>query len=145
MSRTILKLSQKIVLLLVLFILAIGGCKRKSDTQPPSNREDVPIAGPDNGADSSDVQPLPSDSLQATEGKLRRNQYTVQVGIFKLAKEAEKLAYELRLKNINNFIQPVNDQWRVCVGRFYSEKRASRMIKQLRKMGFSGKIIALGS
>jgi cell division septation protein DedD len=69
--------------------------------------------------------------------KGKREKYTIQVGIFDRLEAAEKLAYDLRAKNVNHFIERVDLNWRVCVGKYYSLKRAERTHNELIDMGFT--------
>lgn len=134
-------------LALVIFVFFFTGCTKTDQNQPPSNREETPTTGRDDRADRpADGQQPPSGIPRAPKGEVKRNEYTVQVGIFNRAEEADQLAYELRAQRVNNFIQPVGKQWRVCVGRYYSEGRATRMANQLKGMGFTeSKVIAPGN
>ncbi|MDZ7359811.1 MAG: SPOR domain-containing protein [candidate division KSB1 bacterium] len=114
------------------------GCTLKSEDQPPSNRADAPATDRDTRTDRSDAgqQPPPGQS-RPPRGEVKSNEYTVQVGLFKRMEEADQRAYELRARRINNFVQQTGTQWRVCVGRYYSEGRAARMANQLKAMGFT--------
>jgi len=128
-----------------LIILLIGACTRKSEDHPPSNREDTPAAEDrsDRRDDRSDSQFPPSGAPRAPQAEVQRNEYTVQVGIFNRSGAADTLASRLRAERVNNFVQRVGNQWRVCVGRYYSEKPAGRTASQLRQMGFTeAKVIA---
>ena len=134
-----------------LMILIAGGCTKTDQEQPPSRRDDIPSetgreGRSDRRDDPSDSQQPPANSPRAPRGEVKRNEYTVQVGIFNRADEADQLAFDLRAQRVNNFVQPVGNQWRVCVGKYYSEGRATRMANQLKSMGFSeAKVIAPGN
>jgi len=111
------------------------GCTKKAEEQPPSNRPDAPAK---DRADRNDgQQPPPPGQSRPPRGEVKSNEYTVQVGLFKRVEEADQRAYELRAQRINNFVQQTGTQWRVCVGRYYSEGRAARMANQLKAMGFA--------
>jgi cell division septation protein DedD len=136
--------------ILSLVILITAGCTQKTEEQPPSNRTEAPSNERDDRADRpsdrSDSQQSPSGPPRAPKGEVKRNEYTVEVGLFNRPEEADQLAYELRAQRVNNFVQPVGKQWRVCVGRYFSEGRANRMANQLRGMGFANaKVIAPGN
>jgi len=130
-----------------------GGCTKTDNSEAPSRRADIPEPGQENRADRSErqtgrneAQESASGSPRAPRGEVKRNEYTVQVGIFNRADEADQLAFDLRAQRVNNFVQPVGNQWRVCVGKYYTEGRATRMAKQLQSMGFTGaKVITPGN
>jgi len=136
---------------IVVGLLAVnaGGCTKTDSDQPPSRRDDIPETGREDRSgprsDRSDSLQRPAGSPRAPRGEVKRNEYTVQVGIFNRADEADQLAFDLRAQRVNNFVQQVGKQWRVCVGKYYSEGRANRMANQLKSMGFSeAKVIAPG-
>jgi len=133
-----------------LIILIAAGCAKTDSDQPPSRRDDIPETGGEDRSDRreerSDSQPPPAGTPRAPRGEVKRNEYTVQVGIFNRADQADQLAFDLRAQRVNNFVQQVGNQWRVCVGKYYSEGRANRMANQLKSMGFSeAKVIAPGN
>ncbi|MCG3121326.1 MAG: hypothetical protein ALAOOOJD_04370 [bacterium] len=134
-------------LALLIFVFFFTGCTKTDQNQPPSNREETPTTGRDDRADKPvEGQQPPTGTPRAPKGEVKRNEYTVQVGIFNRAEDADQLAYELRAQRVNNFVQSVGKQWRVCVGRYYSEARATRMANQLKGMGFTdSKVIAPGN
>jgi cell division septation protein DedD len=137
-------------LLAGLIMLIAAGCTKTDSDQPPSRRDDIPESGREDGSERreerSDSQQPPASSPRAPRGDVKRNEYTVQVGIFNRAEEADQLAFDLRAQRVNNFVQQVGNQWRVCVGKYYSEGRATRMANQLKSMGFSeAKVIAPGN
>jgi cell division septation protein DedD len=119
------------LLLLSLAILIAGGCSKK-DQQPPSNRDGV-----SDGSQPPAGQPVAEPVPDEPPKKSRREKYTIQVGSFARLEEADKLAYELRAKNVNHFIERVGQDWRVCVGKYYSLERAERTQNQLIDMGFT--------
>ncbi|MGH7594902.1 MAG: SPOR domain-containing protein [bacterium] len=128
--------------LLIVVIAATGGCVKKAEDQPPSSRDGVSDGSGDR-ADTLSEERLPDRTPAAPRGEVGRNEYTIQVGIFDRAEAADQLAYELRAKNVNNFTQKVGRRWRVCVGRYYSQGRADRRLRQIIDMGFdNAKVIA---
>lgn len=145
----IIQLPRLILFVLAFTIFAEVGCTKKTEDQPPSNREDQPSAGRNDRADRRDDGgngQQASGPPRAPKGEVKRDEYTVQVGLFDRPEDADQLAYELRAQRVNNFVQPVGKQWRVCVGRYYSEGRASRMADQLKAMGFAeAKVVAPGN
>lgn len=137
-----------------LILIILGGCTKTDNSEPPSRRDDLPESGQENRTDRSDRQDGRSDSQDAASsgspraprGEVKRNEYTVQVGIFNRADEADQLAFDLRAQRVNNFVQQVGNQWRVCVGKYYTEGRATRMAKQLQGLGFAqAKVITPGN
>ncbi len=139
-----------------LILIILGGCTKTDNSEPPSRRDDLPESGQENRSDRSDrsegqggrndSQEPASGSPRAPRGEVKRNEYTVQVGIFNRADEADQLAFDLRAQRVNNFVQPVGNQWRVCVGKYYTEGRATRMAKQLQSLGFTqAKVITPGN
>jgi len=123
-----------------LLLIIAAGCTKSDNNEPPSRRTDISEDRAD-GAEpqnerSDPREPGASGAPRATRGEVKRNEYTVQVGIFNQIDEAEQLALDLRAQRVNNFLQPVGKQWRVCVGKYYTEGRAARMAKQLQDMGF---------
>lgn len=137
-----------------LILIIVGGCTKTDNSEAPSRRTDIPEAGQENRADRSDrpdgrsdaQEPVASGSPRAPRGEVKRNEYTVQVGIFNRADAADQLAFDLRAQRVNNFVQPVGNQWRVCVGKYYTEGRAMRMAKKLQGMGFTeAKVITPGN
>jgi cell division protein FtsN len=119
-------------------LIVFVGCTTKTEEQPPTNRTETPAKNGKDRADRSDGQdtPPPGQS-RPPRGEVKSNEYTVQVGLFKRVEEADQRAYELRAQRINNFVQQTGTQWRVCVGRYYSEGRAARMANQLKAIGFA--------
>lgn len=134
-----------------LILIILGGCTKTDNSEPPSRRDDLPETGQESRADRQDGRtgsqdPASSGSPRAPRGEVKRNEYTVQVGIFNRADEADQLAFDLRAQRVNNFVQPVGKQWRVCVGKYYTEGRATRMAKQLQSLGFAqAKVITPGN
>lgn len=137
-----------------LILIILGGCTKTDNSEPPSRRDDLPASGSESRTERSDRQDGRSDpqegaasgSPRAPRGEVKRNEYTVQVGIFNRADEADQLAFDLRAQRVNNFVQPVGNQWRVCVGKYYTEGRATRMAKQLQSLGFTqAKVITPGN
>jgi len=130
----------------VFVLLAVAGCVRTDqDQQAPSNRADQPATTPqsnrtevrtDSRVDRSDGGEA-AGTPRAPRGEVKRNEYTVQVGLFNRVEEADQLAYELRALRVNNFVQPTDRQWRVCVGRYYSAARADRMLRQIQALGYT--------
>ena len=136
---------------IVVGLLAVntGGCTKTDSDQPPSRRDDIPATGREDSSarrdDRTDSPQPPAGSPRAPRGEVKRNEYTVQVDIFNRVDQADQLAFDLRAQRVNNFVQPVGKQWRVCVGKYYSAGRANRMANQLKSMGFSeAKVIAPG-
>jgi cell division septation protein DedD len=125
---------------LVLVILPTAGCVKKAEDQPPSSRDGVSDGSQDRADTPSEEQP-PERPPAAPKGEVGRNEYTIQVGIFDRPEAADQLAYELRAKNVNNFTQKVGKRWRVCVGRYYSQDRADRRLRQLIDMGFDKAVV----
>lgn len=126
-----------------LLLLSADGCIKSDNNEAPSRRSDVveDRADRSDGAEQQSEridarEPGPSGAPRASRGEVKRNEYTVQVGIFNQLEDAEQLSLDLRAQRVNNFLQPVGNQWRVCVGKYYTEGRASRMAKQLQDMGF---------
>lgn len=126
-----------------LLLVLAGGCVKSDNNEAPSRRTEVsadradgtdPAGTPNERSDAR--EPGPSGAPRASRGEVKRNEYTVQVGIFNQLEDAEQLSLDLRAQRVNNFLQPVGNQWRVCVGKYYTEGRASRMAKQLQDMGF---------
>jgi cell division septation protein DedD len=68
-------------------------------------------------------------------------QFTVQVGIFKTRAEANIFAADLRSKNINNFVLQAEGQWLVCVGKYVSADRATRMADDLKVRGVGAPVV----
>jgi cell division septation protein DedD len=122
-------------LLLALAIFASGGCTKKAEDQPPSNRDGVSDGRGENGEDQGGGQ-QPSRPPSAPKGEVGRSEYTIQVGIFDRPEAADNLSYELRAKNISNFVQRAGNRWRVCVGRYYSRGRAESTLRVLHEKGF---------
>lgn len=138
----------------MLILMIVGGCTKTDNSEPPSRRADLPDSGQENRDDRADrrngrneTQESPAaESPRAPRGEVKRNEYTVQVGIFNRADEADQLAFDLRAQRVNNFVQPVGNQWRVCVGKYYTEGRATRMAKQLQSLGYTqAKVITPGN
>lgn len=136
------KMTKFSVIVLSIFILAIigGGCVKKTEDQPPTNRDGVSDGSGDRADQPSEERP-PDRPPAAPKGEVGRNEYTIQVGIFDRAEAADQLAYELRAKNVNNFTQKVGRRWRVCVGRYYSADRAERRLRQIIDMGFDRAVV----
>ncbi|MCI0699312.1 SPOR domain-containing protein [candidate division KSB1 bacterium] len=131
---------KQILLLLMLLFFAIGGCVKKAEEQPPTNRDGVSDGSQDRADTPSEERP-PDRPPAAPKGEVGRNEYTIQVGIFDRPEAADQLAYELRAKNVNNFTQKAGKRWRVCVGRYYSQDRADRRLRQLIDMGFDKAVV----
>jgi len=141
-----MRLAKPTLFVFALAIFTEVGCTQKNENELPSNREDTPSTGREDRADRGDDQASSSGAPRAPKGEVKRDEYTVQVGIFNRAEEADQLAYELRAQRVNNFVQQVGGRWRVCVGRYYSEGRAKKMENQLRGMGFANAtVIAPGN
>jgi cell division septation protein DedD len=120
-----------------------GGCVKKAEEQPPPTNRDGVSDGSSDRADTPSEERPPDRPPAAPKGEVGRNEYTIQVGIFDRPEAADQLAYELRAKNVNNFTQKVGKRWRVCVGRYYSQDRADRRLRQIIDMGFdNAKVIA---
>jgi cell division septation protein DedD len=131
---------KQLVLLLILVIVVAGGCVKKAEEQPPTNRDGVSDGSGDRAETPGEERP-PDRPPAAPKGEVGRNEYTIQVGIFDRAEAADQLAYELRAKNVNNFTQRVGKRWRVCVGRYYSQARADRRLRQIIDMGFEKAVV----
>ncbi len=135
------RLIQMSKLFLILALFAGSGCvKSNNEDQLPSNRDGV-SDGSEDRADKPSEGQTPSNQTPPPEGG-KRNQYTIQMGIFDNREAADQLAFELRAKNINCFTQQVDRRWRVCVGRYYSKGRAERTLRQLIQMGFNQAMIS---
>lgn len=134
------KILQPILLLSILIVVASAGCVKKSEDPPPTNRDGVSDGSGDR-ADTPGEERPPDRPPAAPKGNVGRNEYTIQVGIFDRPEAADQLAYELRAKNVNNFTQKVGKRWRVCVGRYYSQDRAERRLRQISDMGFDKAVV----
>jgi cell division septation protein DedD len=66
------------------------------------------------------------------------NEYTILVGSFATKEQAGSFAAELRSKNINNFTLQAGNKWLVCVGKFVSAERASRVKEDIVERGYEG-------
>lgn len=130
------KFLQQVLLIQVLVMIAGWGCVKKAEDQPPTSRDGVSDGRSSDRADRSIDERPPDRPPAAPKGEVGRNEYTIQVGIFDRPEAADQLAYELRAKNVNNFTQKTGKRWRVCVGRYYSQERADRRLRQLIDMGF---------
>jgi cell division septation protein DedD len=129
------KFLQQILPMMVLVMITGWGCVKKAEDPPPTNRDGVSDGSGDRADKPGEERP-PDRPPAAPKGEVGRNEYTIQVGIFDRREAADQLAYELRAKNINNFTQKVGKRWRVCVGRYYSQERADRKLRQIVDMGF---------
>lgn len=122
-------------------MIAGWGCTQKSEEQPPSNLDGVSDGRQaDRGNEPGDSQ-ASSLTPSSPKGEVGRNEYTIQVGIFDRAEAADNLSYELRAQRINNFVQPVGNRWRVCVGRYQSRSRAESTLRILHNRGFVKAVI----
>jgi cell division septation protein DedD len=130
-----------ILLIFALAIMVTSGCVKKSEDQPPTNRDGVSDGSGGDRADKPSEERPPDRPPSAPKGEVKRNEYTIQVGIFDRPEAADQLAYELRAKNVNNFTQKIGKRWRVCVGRYYSQDRADRRLRQLIDMGFDKAVV----
>lgn len=129
-----------VVSIFILAVIVSGGCVKKAEDQPPTSRDGVSDGSGDRADTPSEERP-PDRPPAAPKGEVGRNEYTIQVGIFDRPEAADQLAYELRAKNVNNFTQKVGRRWRVCVGRYYSQTRADRRLRQIIDMGFDKAVV----
>lgn len=106
---------------------------------PPSVRDGVSVGAPgETPAPQPDrpYEPLP-DEVEPPKSPLGEYGYSVLVGAFDNRLDADHLAFQLRMKRINNTAYFYNGEWRVCVGVYATRSRARRILRQVHEKGFT--------
>jgi cell division septation protein DedD len=117
--------------LMALVLLISAGCRSKTEAPPPASPDGVS----DGRSDSTAAQPAAAPATETSKEK-KFKKYTIQVGSFDNKDSADSLAYALRAERISNFIERADGQWRVCVGRYFSQGRAGKTLRLLHERGF---------
>ncbi|MCI0699313.1 SPOR domain-containing protein [candidate division KSB1 bacterium] len=68
-------------------------------------------------------------------------EYTVVVECYESKKDAYWAAGRLRASQINNFVMEHKGAWHVCVGKYFSRKRAERQVAALKTHGVADPVI----
>lgn len=132
---------KKYFLLTAAFVFFAVACTQRTEP-PPANRDGIaggsntPKTGtPSNGKE--DPAGFPDEDDFGPDYVLGANEFTVLMGRFSAREEAEELAFALRQKRINNFIEETGGEWLVCVGRYSSVNGAKSTLKVLRQKGYA--------
>ncbi|MDZ7297809.1 MAG: SPOR domain-containing protein [candidate division KSB1 bacterium] len=127
--------------LVVVALLFLAACTDRGQN-PPSVRDGVSTGAPDSetpaGPPEHRPPKPPGDSdLEPPSGPLGEYGYSVLVKAFHNRLDADHLAYQLRMKRINNFVYQYDGEWRVCVGTYATKGRARRTLRLVHEKGFT--------
>ncbi len=138
-------------------VFLYGACTQRTEP-PPSNRDGVSngtepettggleeIGREKPVGDRAEPEPDRNDPEYvppAERSKLGESEYTVVVGSFERAEQADQLSFELRTARINNFVDRANGKWHVCVGQYRSRGLAKNMLARVRDKGYYNAEIA---
>ncbi len=139
-----LRLGYFCIAVALLFVVA---CTDRGQN-PPSVRDGVSTGAPDTEAPAPPPdrgQPPAGGDLEPPPSPLGEYAYSVLVDAFAQRLDADHLAYQLRMKRINNFVYLYEGEWRVCVGTYATKARARRTLRQVHEKGFtSARVIGPG-
>jgi hypothetical protein len=135
-------MNNRLHFLLVSLLFVASACVQRSDAPPASSRDG--IAGGTNTPPKQEARAPQGNTEQSADlpvlgyeerFELGDNQYTVLVGTFPTEQQAQEVSYLLRMNRISNFIDHVNDDWLVCIGKYGSAKGAQKMLAFLYRKG----------
>lgn len=124
---------------LVVAVLLVVACTDRGQN-PPSVRDGVSTGAPDSELPAPPPEggnPPAGGDLEPPASPLGEYAYSVLVDAFDQRLDADHLAYQLRMKRINNFVYQYDGEWRVCVGLYATKARARRTLRQVYEKGFT--------
>jgi cell division septation protein DedD len=116
----------------------VSGCTDRGQN-PPSVRDGVSVGPPVETPKPTPMSPNypgPDEGL-APKSPLGEYSYTVLVAVFDNQYDADHLAFQLRMKRINNFVYQYGGEWRVCVGLYPTKARARKTLRLVYDQGFT--------
>jgi hypothetical protein len=84
---------------------------------------------------------MQTEPIMITDSIDTIHEFTVVVECYEAKKDAYWEAGRLRASQVNNFVMEHKGAWHVCVGKYYSRKRAERQVALLKKHGVPNPVI----